>query len=216
MKSDWFKWLSADDLLKENAVEILYEETKNLGIKSKFNILYSDYDIINELGEKIDEYHEPNYNDLEPFQRNVILLDHFYGNGNTTLIHKSVFEKCGKFNENIKFKDDYEFWLRCCLIFGYKLHLVPHSLASYRIHKNQLTKKKFTDALEQIKDIKDLVLSNLPDDLRKKYLLELHNYQKKKPLNIKTRRMMRDFMFKTFPKKLSNKILEKYLNNKEY
>lgn len=215
MNGEWFKWLSADDILKPNAVKILCDEVKNLGKESYLNIFYSNYDVIDEFGEKINIYNEPNYNNLESFQRNIILLDHFYGNGDTTLIHKSVFEKCGNFNETIRLKDDYEFWLRCCLIFGYKLHLIPQSLASYRVHKNQLTKTKFYDSLEQIEQIKDLILNKLSEKTKTKYLLELKKYQKQKPLDERARRLIRNLMFKTLPKKLSNIILKKYLTNKE-
>jgi glycosyltransferase involved in cell wall biosynthesis len=215
MNGEWFKWLSADDILKPNSVKILCDEAEKLGNKSYSNIIYSNYDIIDESGKIIDSYNEPNHNDLESFQRNVILLDHFYGNGDTTLIHKSVFEKCGNFNEKIRFKDDYEFWLRCCMIFGLKLHLVAQNTASYRVHKNQLTKTKFHYSLEQIQQIKVLILNKLSDEIKSKYLLELKKYQKQKPFDVKARILIRNLMFKSLPKNLSNFILKKYLANKE-
>jgi len=215
MTGEWFKWLSADDLLKQDAIEKLVLEIKKLEKDAENCIVYSNYDVIDKNRKIIGTFVEPNYNSFDTYQRNVILLDHFYGNGTTSIMHKSIFEKCGNFNENIGFKDDYEFWLRCCLIFGYKLHLVPQNLALYRVHQNQLTKKKYDESLEQIKQIKDLIFNKLPEDMRKKYLTELHKYQKQKPFNVRTRRMMRDLMFKTLPKGLSNKILKQYLSYKE-
>ena len=43
MNGEWFKWLSADDILKPNAVKILCDEVKNLGKESYSNIFYSNY-----------------------------------------------------------------------------------------------------------------------------------------------------------------------------
>ena len=45
MTGEWFKWLSADDVLYPNAVEELIREAEKIGEKEKV-ILYSNYDII--------------------------------------------------------------------------------------------------------------------------------------------------------------------------
>ena len=214
MTGDWFKWLSADDILKENAVEKLVLEIEKLGNESEHCIFYSNYDLIDQNGKHIREFIEPNYNSLDPFNRNIILLDHFYGNGTTSIMHKSIFDKCGLFNETLGYKDDYEFWLRCCILFGYNLHFVNENLAKYRIHQSQLTKQRYNDALEKIDNIRSIIISQLSPDLQTKYLAALKNYKKQKPLKIKTRQTIRDFMFKILPKKTSNKILEIYLNKK--
>ena len=216
MSGEWFKWLSADDILKKNAIEVLINEINKLGSKSKNCIFYSHYDVIDESGTIVDEVIESNYNNLTNFEQNVILLDHFYGNGTTSLIHKSIFAKSGLFDEKIKFKDDYEFWLRCCLLHGYRMHLLDQNIAKYRIHEAQLTKKKMMDALEQISQIKNMVLNKLPVEQKEKYLVALKEYQKQKPVKVQMRRSVRDVMFKVFPRRLSEKILRTYLRQKKY
>ena len=216
MSGEWFKWLSADDILKKNAIEVLINEASKLGSESKNCIFYSHYDVIDESGTIVDEVIESNYNDLTNFEQNVILLDHFYGNGTTSLIHKSIFVKSGLFDEKIKFKDDYEFWLRCCLLHGYRMHLLDQNIAQYRIHEAQLTKKKMMDALEQISQIKNVVLSKLLVEQKEKYLVALKEYQKRKSVNVQMRRFVRDAMFKVFPRGLSEKILRTYLRQKKY
>jgi len=216
MTGDWFKWLSADDVLKENAIEKLVFEINKLEKDAQNCILYSNYDLIDENGKIIDTFVEPNYNSLDTFQRNVILLDHFYGNGTTTMMHKSIFEKCGLFNETLGYKDDYEFWLRCCILFEYKLHFIDENLAKYRIHALQLTKKRYNDALEKIDYIRSMILTQLQPNLQSKYLTALKNYKKQKSLKIKLRQFIRDIMFKILPKKISSKILVIYLNKKSY
>mgnify|MGYP006143075607 CR=1 FL=1 len=214
MAGEWFKWLSADDLLKPNTIEKLVLEIKKLGKDAENCIIYSNYDLIDEKGDVFDTFLEPNYNSFSAFQRNVILLDHYYGNGTTSIMHKSIFEKCGFFDESLKFKDDYEFWMRCTIFFNYNLHLLPENLAQYRIHQNQLTKIRYDDALAKIKHMKSLIVNQLSEESKIKYLSALKQYQKKKSLKSRIRKSSRDLMFKILPNSISNKILEKYLNNK--
>ena len=214
MSGEWFKWLSADDLLKPDAIEKLVLEIKKLGKDAENCILYSNYDLIDQRGNVMDTFVEPNYNSFSAFQKNVILLDHYYGNGTTSIMHKSIFEKCGSFDESLKFKDDYEFWLRCCILFNYNLHLLPENLAQYRIHQNQMTQVRYDDALEKIQNIKSLIINQLSEESKTKYLSALKQYQKQKPLATRIRKSSRDIIFKILPKSTSKKILEKYLNSK--
>ena len=214
MTGEWFKWLSADDALYENAIEVLVREAESQGDRAKSLIFYSSYDIIDESGMIAEEFIEPNYNNLNSLQRNAILLDHYIGNGSTSLIHRSIFERCGVFDENIGFKEDYEFWLRCCIINDCDLFLIPQKLAKYRVHSSQLTKKKVRENIEHVNKIKNLILEKLSDDKRKKYLYELRKYQRTKPIKTKIRRKLRDMMLRVLPKDTSGKIIETYMNHK--
>lgn len=214
MGGEWFKWLSADDALYENAIEALVREAESQGEPGKSCIFYSSYDIIDENSHVVGEFIEPNYNNLNSLQRNTILLDHYFGNGSTSLIHKSVFERFGIFDESIGYKEDYEFWMRCCLIHDCNLFLIPQKLAKYRVHPTQLTRTRVRQNLERVNSIKNLILGRLPDDKRAKYLLELKNYQRNKPLKVKIRRKMRDIMWRVLPEDTSGRIIETYMNHK--
>ena len=57
----------------------------------------------------------------------------------TSLIHKSVFDDVGFFDENLKACEDYDFWLRYC---SYeKVHFVPEALVvKSGGHADQLSK----------------------------------------------------------------------------
>lgn len=123
---EWIKWLSADDVLYPNA---LTETMKQ--VDDKNCIYYTSYDYIGDHG---GEFIEPerDINDLWSF---------FYGNGSTSLIHKSVFNKCGVFDDSLKHSEDYEFWLRATMVYGVKLKLIPIKTIKYRIHSGQLTNK---------------------------------------------------------------------------
>lgn len=215
MSGEWFKWLSADDVLEKNAIEVLVDEIKNLGTESNFCIFYSNYSLINENGEIIGEFIEPDYNSLNLLDRNVILLDHYYGNGTTSLIHKTMFDKFGLFDETIGFHEDYEFWLRCCLLNNCKLHLVPQKLARYRIHSNQLTKKKINEGLKHTELIRSMFINKLSIEKRSLYLNALKKYKKQKPLRVRVRRSIRDVMIRVLPKNMSDRIIQEYITRKK-
>lgn len=214
MSGEWFKWLSADDVLYENAIEVLVNEAESQGERAKSCIFYSSYDIIDGNSKVVGEVMEPNYNNLDSLKRNVILLDHYFGNGSTSLIHKSVFDRFGLFDESIGFKEDYEFWLRCCVLNDCSLFLIPQKLAKYRVHPTQLTRTRIRENLERVNTIRDLIISKLSEDKRKLYLSELKTYRKNKPFNVKIRRGVRDMIMRMLPKNASGKIIEAYMHRK--
>ena len=90
ISGNWIKWLSPDDILKSDAVEILVKKAKTL---HENTIGYSNWEIINETGKKLRDFTESNYNFLEPFEFNVRLLDGQQININTCLIPYLLFEK---------------------------------------------------------------------------------------------------------------------------
>lgn len=214
MTGEWFKWLSADDVLYPNAVEELIKEAQI--IKDKKNkILYTNYDIIDSDSNVIREFIEPNYNNLSTFDFNVILLDHYIGNGTTSLIHKSALKEYGQFDEKIGFAEDYELWLRFCLLYNCRLHLVPKILAKYRIHEAQLTAKKMDKALENANQIRKYILNQLDKEEFEKYSTALKKFKNTKLFTVKTRHSIRNIMFKILPKSISERILQDYLKRKK-
>lgn len=214
MTGEWFKWLSADDVLLENAIESLTQEAKKLGPESKSTIFYSNYNLVDQSSKIVGQFIEQNYNHLSNFEKNVILLDNYYGNGTTSLIHKSIFDRFGLFDKQVGFQEDYEFWLRCCLLHGCNMHLVPQILANYRVHEGQLTKKKMDESLAHANLIRNLVLDKLPIEEKRRYLVALKKYKKQKPIKIRIRRQVRDIMFRVLPKDMSTRILQIYMDRK--
>jgi len=178
-------------------------------------IFYSNYDVIDISGKIIDQFTEPNYNKLSNFDRNVILLDNFYGNGTTSLIHKSIFEKYGLFDEKIGFQEDYEFWLRCCLLHDCRLYLISQNLTQYRIHEGQLTHTKFDESLSHADYVRKYVLDALSENNKTKYKIALKKYHKQKPIKIKIRRRIRDVLLSILPKSVSDKIIHIYMEQKK-
>lgn len=135
--ANWIHWLSADDVLYNNAVEVMLKEI-SLTPNNKNHIYYSNYDIIDEDGIMIGEFIEPltrNYTTKE--ERFKELLGNYYGNGSSSMIHKDTFEKI-KFDESLQHSEDYDMWLHA-MSEGMDLKLVPVKTLKYRRHKDQLT-----------------------------------------------------------------------------
>lgn len=214
MTGIWFKWLSADDVLYPNYLEEMILESSKIQNKEN-TIFYSNYDIINSDGNIVKEFVEPNYNKLKDFEQHVILLDHYFGNGTTSLIHRSALERYGLFNEAIGYKEDYELWLRYCVLHNCRLHLISKTLAKYRVHEKQLTKEKIAISLSQTNKIREFILEKIDPREQKKYEIAIKEYQKTKPLATRSRHMLRDVMFKVLPKSIFGTILKSYMNTKE-
>ena len=214
MNGDWLKWLSADDLLYPNAIQEFVDEAKKLDDMTNC-ILYSNYDIIDSNGKNLRQFIEPNYNSKNSFELNTILLDHYIGNATTSLIHKSAFERFGMFDENVGFAEDYELWLRFCILHKCRLQLIPKILCKYRIHETQLTAKKMDKALENANEIRRHILNQLDKEELEKYSVALKKFKNAKPLAVRARHGIRNIMFKILPKSTSNKILQEYLKRKQ-
>ena len=214
MNGDWFKWLSADDLLYPNAIQEFVDEAKKLDDMTNC-ILYSNYDIIDSNGKNLRQFIEPNYNSKNSFELNTILLDHYIGNATTSLIHKSAFERFGMFDENVGFAEDYELWLRFCILHKCRLHLVPKILGKYRIHGTQLTAKKMNKALENANEIRKHILNQLDKKELEKYSVALKKFRNAKSFSVRARHDIRNIMFKILPKSTSDKILQEYLKRKQ-
>jgi len=215
MSGEWFKWGASDDVLYENAIEILVEAAKKLGNEAKNCIFCTDVEIIDSTGKKIGGYLEPKYNNLDKFERNVTLLDRFVGNGTTCFIHKSMFERFGFFNEEIGFQEDYEFYLRVCFLHNCRIFLIPKITAKYRLHENQTQKrlarkqKNKNIGLENTKKIQEMILNQLDRSIKKKYLERLELLRKRRnSKKAKTLRKIRDSIFNLFPEPTSKKLIE--------
>lgn len=141
-KGDYIKWLSSDDVLYPNYLEEMAKAIEKLPEEHKDKcIIFSDYDVINENGNIIDQWIEPDWNSKTYYDRKKYLWMSFYGNASSSLIHRNIFEKVGLFDETVRHSEDYEFWLRSCMVYDYDLYHVQEQLLKYRSHPGQLSKQ---------------------------------------------------------------------------
>jgi len=209
MNGSWFKLFGADDILFPNAIEELILESEKFENK-KQNIFLSNFRLVNPQGEALYEFREPDYNSMNQFNFNVLLLDHFIGNIITSLVHKSTIDEYGGFNESFKRVQDYEIWLRYCLQYNVKMHFIPKVLVKNRWHDKTLTNtlpKK--DLRREEKEVKKHVLSKLEPILRQRYEITLKQYQHKS-LAFQGYRLTNHLLKRTLPKHVTDNIARKY------
>lgn len=138
-KARWIHWLSADDVLYPDAIKNMLDEI-GLTPNNTNYIYYSNYDVIDESGNIIREFIEPTErNFLSKEERFKELLGNYFGNGSSSMIHKSIFEKI-KFDESLAHSEDYDMWLNA-MSKGFDLKLIPIKTLKYRIHSEQMTNK---------------------------------------------------------------------------
>jgi len=213
MTGEWFKWLSADDHLEKNCIEIMMNhihDTKNY----KDKIFYIHYEVIDPENKILDIVIEPDRNNMSLAQKSAHLYDNYYGNATTCMIHKSVFERAGLFDETIKNGDDYDFWLRCLFGHDIELYLIPEVLASYRKHPEQLTNRRGAELFITVQKIREKNLNLLPIPMQKQ-ILHMVDELDKKPLKVKIRRKIRNIIFSIMPTKFNNKLLATYQERKK-
>lgn len=198
MKGEWFKWVSADDVLDRHAIRdmmFLIDQVPN----NQQYIFYTNFLRIDKNGKVIEPHDEPDRSHLDRDLKAVELLHHFYGNGSTSMIHKNLFHIVGMFREGISHNEDLEFWMRACIKFKMELYFLPLRTLKYRIHSGQLTHTKDIDENAE-----------LVESFRKEYKPYLtdvqENYLKKLDSTIKLRRRM----LKKIPRPIRNRIITVY------
>ena len=207
MNGNWLRWFSPDDLMYPQAMEILIKEAK----RHPNTVIYSNWNIIDENGIILREFHESDYNNLSNFDYNVRLLDGQQINVNTTLILSSLLEKCKLRELDEPVAIDYDFFLHSALLNNIKFHLISKPLVKYRIHSDQMSHKNISKTLDYISEIKDEILAQLDESLQKKYTRELERYKKTKPIKRKTMKFGMKLLSSS-PSWASDRILTFYLN----
>ncbi len=131
MKGNYFKWLSSDDALCEDALETL------MSTADENRILYGDWIKMDENSRTLDVSREPVFTNSHEMKR--WLWSSFFGNGDTVLIPKSAFKRIGMFDSSLPYYEDYDWWLRAAFLGNYKFSHVGEIIAKYRIHQSQIT-----------------------------------------------------------------------------
>jgi glycosyltransferase involved in cell wall biosynthesis len=210
MNGNWMKWLSPDDILYPHAVEVLVEKSKEL---SENTILYSNWQMIDENGKKLRDFHESNYNNLSNFEFNVRLLNGQQINVNTALIPSSLFEKgCLLRTLNDTTAIDYDFFLRSGIHYNTNFHLIEKNLLKYRMHKSQTSHKNITNSIRNLEKIKNEILSKLDEKTRFNYTTLLKKYSKEKKIKRKIMYVGLNIISKLLPNIFADRILIFYLN----
>ncbi|MGG1518496.1 glycosyltransferase [Paenibacillus oryzisoli] len=139
---DYFAWLSSDDMFEPRKVERQLAFMQERGAK----VSYTSYVHMDEQGRifggpsgigcptKMEFF--------KTMQKGCII------NGCTVMLHMSVFQKTGYFNESRKYTQDYDLWMRVMKKFDF--HYLDESLVRYRVHQEMGTRKHESDIVKEI------------------------------------------------------------------
>jgi glycosyltransferase involved in cell wall biosynthesis len=131
MTGKYFKWLSSDDALCEDALETLMSKV------DEHSVVYGDWARIDQNSNFIDVYHEPTFSNVNEMKKHLWKI--YFGNASASLIPRSAFAKVGMFDPSWPYYEDYDWWLRAVFLYDYSFVHVDRIIAKYRVHVGQLT-----------------------------------------------------------------------------
>ncbi len=149
MTGEWFSWLSHDDLYYPEKIEKQIAFLNQLNNKDEVvghHVLFSASELINGQGKCI---YRPKQKDdwakfetLERLTNNAYLVaeagSRFTFHGCSCLVHRSVFERIGCFDEKLRLLNDVDMWKRVFMA-GCRVHCLPDVLVKGRVHSKQVS-----------------------------------------------------------------------------
>lgn len=129
MTTAWFTWLSSDDLLYPHRIEKQLAATKAAGAQASFH----GYDrMLHDWG--IDQLVIEPYPWKTMEAQQKLLAQGCYINGLTVMLHRSVLDTVGSFDETFKISSDWHLWNKVARKFFW--HPIPDILATRREYDN--------------------------------------------------------------------------------
>ncbi len=136
MTGDYFSWLSHDDMYLPEKIEKQIKAIEERDEEERF--VYSNFRCLIEKDEKYQSVIPANKLYGELCEKSVFPVLFNLINGCTTLIHRSMFEKYGLFDEELSTSQDYDMWMR--LLTDCNPVYVEEELVITRIHDTQGSK----------------------------------------------------------------------------
>lgn len=130
-KGEYLVWLSSDDLIYPQKIEnqLQFMKEKNALIS------FTNFNYINK------EQQITKYNVGTHFNNSIEVLRALqYSNpinGCTVMMSRKIIEDIGYFTEDLKYTQDYEYWIRAGLQFP--IYYYPITLTNYRVHEDMGT-----------------------------------------------------------------------------
>lgn len=148
MTGEWFSWLSHDDLYHPEKVERQVRFLNELpeGEDKTARVLFCASESIDENGNVLIRSDPEKEKKMADFVNNLsdnacLIAEptrHMY-HGCGCLVHKSVFEKIGAFDEKLRLLNDVDLWFRIYAA-GYKIGYLEDVLVQGRIHSKQVSR----------------------------------------------------------------------------
>lgn len=171
-KGEFIKFLFQDDLLKPECIKSMMDL---LETDQEIGMVFCKREILIEGDHGKHKDWLAQYKDLQsgwttiaPIQHGRALLkdikflshpNNKVGEPTVVLLRKSVFDKIGYFNTDLKQALDYEFWYR--VFKHFKVGYLNAELAAFRLHEHQATAKNNKTAISDYQDYPKLVYKHL-------------------------------------------------------
>jgi teichuronic acid biosynthesis glycosyltransferase TuaG len=156
MRTDWFCWLPSDDVFAPRKVELQRQALNNSGLHAAFHQYYTFATTpANPHGQSVAWDWSSHLKQRRQLGVGCAI------NGLTTMIHRSVFERVGIFDESYRYGQDWEMW--CRIVYTYEWHAMDDVLAYRRSDGTNLTARINADpVMRSVRDDED-------ERIRKRY-----------------------------------------------
>lgn len=119
-------WLNSDDAYASDCFQSIAGE---FAARPKVEVLYGDYDWIDELGRRIETRREIEFNEFILFYNRICILQ----SSAALFLRRSIFDSGYFLDEKYHYAMDYEFYLRLAAS-GIQFQHIPRILGSFRWH----------------------------------------------------------------------------------
>ncbi len=168
---EYFLFLDEDDLLYADHVEQLLATCLEKKVKVAYGYTFEIPSIINKKTDEIEK--EGTY--CQRFNRHFSFM-HFVMHNflpiNSVLFHKSLYEKCGGFDPDLEYMEDWHLWVRFSLLSRPFID-VKKTTALYRVPMTSGVTKERREKLLYYRDLARAKLSRLPLNVQLSDLQEL-------------------------------------------
>ena len=132
MTGDWWTGCGSDDTWYPDK---LLWQVDFIRRRQEASVIYCDWDYIDAKGKIIGHFKEPEFVTRQDAGKYIIR--NYFGTWGGMMVHRSVFDVVGLFNEAFPTREDYEMNVR--ILNKFMMYRVPKTLFTYRLHPEQLT-----------------------------------------------------------------------------
>lgn len=123
---DWIAWLNADDLLAPGLLAAASEAPDDV------DLLYGEFDWIDDAGRVLRHFRPP-----QELTQERLLAEGCYVFTGAALLRRSLFERFGGLDADLRYTMDYDFLLRIAA--HVRARHVPRTLGAFRVHGDSKT-----------------------------------------------------------------------------
>ena len=139
MTGEWLAVLDYDDVMYPDAVERLVGAAEGLDSSSATRVIpFFDLQMLGSDGRpngRTQSYHMDN--SMDALEQGASMFIMYFGQMYVSILHRSILEDVGGFDESLGRGEDIEFGMRLTVNHGYRFHHVPGIIYGYRQHGGQ-------------------------------------------------------------------------------